>query len=107
MTTTAQINPYPDVSPPAGAEPDVWEDSGPMPHRDVYTIPRYVLNSTGDPLRSPVVVAEAVQWANGTIESPSVSVEVPASPGLTSTQARDLAKLLLVAADEIDGRVAR
>lgn len=105
--TTATTEPYPDIAPPFGAEPDVWEDSGPMPHRDVYTIPRCVLNSTGDPLRSPVVVAEAVQWANGVIESPSVSIEAPGDPGLTSAQARELAAILIEAADEVDGWAAR
>ena len=101
------------VHPPDGAEADVWEGSTPMPRRCIFTEPRCVLNSTGDPLRSPVVVGQAIQWADGSIdregviEPPSVSIESPGDPGLTSAQARELAAVLIAAADEIDGWAAR
>ena len=112
MTTTAPTDPYPEVEPPAGAEADVWEGTGRRQHRWVFIVPRCVMNSTGDPLRSPLVTAQAVQWDDGTlddgtVEPPSVSVESPASPGLSSSEARELARALVTAADEIDGWVAR
>ncbi len=111
MTTTSSPT-APNVAPPPGAEPDVWEGTTPMPHRVVYTEPRCVLNRTGDHLRSPVVVAQAIQWADGflddgLIEPPSVSIESSGDHGLTSAQARELAAAILEAADEIDGWAGR
>jgi hypothetical protein len=111
--TTAAIHPNPDIHPPAGAEADIWEGvNNPLPHRVVYTIPRCVLNRTGDPLRSAIVVAQAVQWADGSIDSglieaPSVSIESSGDPGLSSQKARELAAAILEAADIVDGWVAR
>ncbi|MDT5119295.1 MAG: hypothetical protein QOE30_5034 [Mycobacterium sp.] len=101
MPTTTATNPCPSVPLPPGAEGDIWQDGSPMPRRDVYTV-RCVLNSSGDPVQSPLVMAQAVQWADGTIASPSVVVEC-AAPGLTSDQARELASVLLDAAAELDG----
>lgn len=101
-----------DVPPPPGAEADIWEDTTPD-RRVVFTVPTCVLNRTGDPFRSPIVVAQAVQWADGSldvtgvVEPPSVSLESPAEPGLSSSEARELAAALIAAADVIDGWVAR
>jgi hypothetical protein len=104
-TATAPTNPYPDVAPPAGATADIWEDT--PPERVVYSasrgIPDYEVN----------VWTSAIQFADGTLddgsrsEPPSVHLTVWASTGMNSDQARILAAVLIEAADEIDGRVAR
>jgi hypothetical protein len=108
-TTTAQINPYPDIAPPAGARiADDWQDSDPLPYRVVLGADRTV---TDHPL---TVSPSAVQWVDGSIddgriEYPHVYVidgENWLSP-LNSDQARELASVLLVAAAEIDGWVGR
>jgi hypothetical protein len=94
----------PSVQAPAGADADIWEGD----HRDVYTHPVGVLNNTGDPLRSPVVSAVAVQWRDGTLDidgvvrPPRISVECPAEPGLTVEQARALALCILHAAFRLE-----
>jgi hypothetical protein len=102
---TITTNPHPDVPLPAVADADFWVSADPMPHRDVYTGPHCLPTSTGDPLRSPLVMPQAVQWADGSITSPSVSVECTDAPGLTSAEARELAAMLIAAADQIDGWV--
>lgn len=99
-------NPYPDVTAPLGAEADVWQGTAPRQFRDVYTV-RHVLNNTGDPLRSPIVTADAVQWSNGWIGRASVTIDFPAETELTSDQARELAAALLEAAAEVDQWVGR
>lgn len=92
------------VQPPTGAEADIWEGD----HRVVYTSPVCVINNTGDPLRSPLVTAQAVQWRDGmldiegVVEPPSVSVECSGQPGLTVEQARNLALCILHAAFRLE-----
>jgi hypothetical protein len=110
-TATANNTPPDDVSPPPGAEADIWE--GTPRYRMVFTPPIVGLNSTGDPLRSPIVTAQAVQWADGTldvdgaIEPPSVCVEGSGTPGLTVEQARQFAMCILHAAAQVEAWVTR
>jgi hypothetical protein len=108
-TTTAQINPYPDIAPPAGARPiEDWQAIEPQPYRVVIGDDRTV---TDHKLR---VSPTAIQLADGsiddgtTIEAPSVYVvDLDEGNLLNSDQARELASVLLEAADEIDGWAAR
>lgn len=103
--TTAPTNPFPDVAPPAGTRADIWE--GTPPERIVFGadrgIPDYEVN----------VWTSANQFADGTLddgsrtEPPTVHLEVGASTGMNSDQARILAAVLIGAAEEIDGWVAR
>ena len=117
MTVTCNT----DVPPPDGAEGDIWEQSTnpaaigitTQRHRVVFTVPRCVLNSTGDPLCSPIVTAQAVQWESGAldiaglVEPPTVSVECDGAQGLTINQARELALCILHAVFQIEGWLAR
>ena len=90
MTTVTA--PVPNLPLPLGAFPDTWTSSrGRGRYRDVYSEPQCVLNATGDPFRSPLVSAWAVQLGDGSIVEPVVEVEVPAGPDLTVAQARELA----------------
>jgi hypothetical protein len=103
--TTAPTDPYPDIVPPAGATADIWE--GTPPERIVYSasrgIPDYEVN----------VWTSANQFADGTLddgsrtEPPTVHLEVGASTGMNSDQARILAAVLIESADEIDGWATR
>lgn len=99
--------PHPDAPLPACANADFWLDAHPVARRDIYSGPRCILNCTGDPLRSPLVTAKTVQWADGSIHEPSVAIESPHGPALTSEQARELAAALITAAAEVDGWLAR
>jgi hypothetical protein len=105
MTTTAQINPYPDTVLPDGATTnDDWQGHDRQPYRVVLGADRTV---TDHPVK---VSPSAVQWADGSIddghiEGPNVYVIDGGnwlSP-LNSDQARELAAALLEAAAEIDG----
>jgi hypothetical protein len=89
MTT---ITPIPDPTPPAGAEPDIWEDDG---HRDVYASVGCVLSS-GDILRCPLVTTMARQDQAGALDE--IRVDVEADGALTAWQARELARYLIQAA---------
>jgi hypothetical protein len=106
--TTAPIAQYPDVAPPAGASAiDDWQADDPQPSRVVIGSYRTV---TDHNLR---VSTSAVQWADGSIddgrvEAPHIYVEaLGESNPLNSDQARELAAVLLVAAAEVDGWMAR
>jgi hypothetical protein len=103
MPATAQINPYPDIAPPADATTvDDWQDIDPQPYRVVLGADRTV---TDHPL---TVSPSGVQFADGSIECPSVYIidgENWLSP-LNSDQARELAAVLLEAAAELDGWAA-
>jgi hypothetical protein len=109
MTTAAQINPYPDIAPPAGARPiEDWQAIEPQPYRVVIGDDRTV---TDHKLR---VSPTAIQLADGsiddgtTIEAPSVYVfDLGESSPLNSDQARELAAALLEAAAVLDGWMAR
>jgi hypothetical protein len=104
MTTTAPTSPYPDVAPPLGATTlDDWQDIEPQPYRVIIGADRTV---TDHPLK---VSPSAVQWADGSIddgqiEAPLVYVfELGESTPLNSDQCRELASVLLAAADEVEG----
>jgi len=102
---TTATNPQPDVAPPAGTTADIWE--GTPPERIVYSANR------GIPDYDVTVWTSANQFADGTLddgsrsEPPSVHLNVWASTGMNSDQARILAAVLIEAADEIDGWAAR
>jgi hypothetical protein len=107
-TTTAQINPYPDIAPPVGAEfADDWV--GEPPYRVIFGVDRTVTDHAAR------VYAVVVQLADGSIdegliEGPHVNITDGEGSGiedLNSDQARELASALLEAADEIDGWAAR
>jgi hypothetical protein len=99
MTTTAT----PDVPLPAGAEADVWDDGGRTIRGPLRGVDGYDL----------IVWTAAEQFADGSIdvdgevEAPNVLVENHAARGMTSDQARELAAVLIEAADEIDGWAAK
>ncbi|MCV7101549.1 hypothetical protein [Mycobacterium palustre] len=105
-----------EVSAPAGASPDrLWEEHDPQPYRLLFGAHRMV---TAPPPRgsrdsgSAVITTDAVQFADGSIDdgrdlvAPSITVLNDCTDTgirLSSDQARELAALLLEAADEIDG----
>jgi hypothetical protein len=106
MTTTADINPYPDIALPAGATDagDWCEDSR-------------TIHGQRHEIGAIVVGAWASQQPNGSVErndEHDVYVDEMDKDGyqcerlnLTSAQARQLAQALLAAADTADGWVAR
>jgi hypothetical protein len=117
MTTTAPTNPYPDIQPPAGTEPDIWEvglrDDTTDACRTVrsettYGVGPVELNWRDEPMARATVYASAVRWADGSIddgrraEAPKVFVDINCDSGLTRDQARELAAVLIAAAEEID-----
>lgn len=93
----------PNVSPPPGAEADIWEDGlrticGPVRVIDGYDVRVWTAATQFEDGRVDV---------EGKSEAPNVSVEVAAAHGMTSRQTRELAALLIEAADEIDRWVGR
>lgn len=98
----------PDVAPPPGTDFAChWQEGNPA-YRIVFGVDRTVTDSTAR------VYTAAVQFADGslddgTIEAPTVAVCDGERDGLivNSDQARELASVLLQAAAEIDGWVAR
>ncbi len=106
MTTSAPT--VPNVAPPTGAViVDDWQQDDPHPYRVVIGAERTV---TDHKVR---VSSSAVQWADGRvddgrIEAPQIYVfELDESNPLHSDQTRELAAVLLEAADEIDGWAKR
>jgi hypothetical protein len=102
MTTTTM----PDVPLPSGAEPDVWVDESPPLYRVLYGVSRGIAG------RDDVLVGTtAIQFADGRIDDGSVLHEPPHvylnDDALTSVQARELAALLIEAADEVHGWAGR
>ena len=94
MQTTA--TPLPDVQPPAGTKPDVWE--GNPAQRVVAGINR------GIDGHDVLVWTAAVQYADGSLREPAeVHVELDHDDAMTADQARALATELIEAAAEIDG----
>lgn len=100
---------------PPGVNADTWQDDGPMPYRTLMGANRKVPGWTpGDGHLDEVLVGTtAVQFADGhlddgtEVEPPHVYVQMNSDHGLTSAEARGLAAVLLAAADEIDGWMAR
>src|SRR6478672_2120287 len=87
-TTTA-----PNVAPPAGTTPDIWEAD----QRVVAGINR------GIDGHDVVVWSAAVQYADGSLRKPAeVHVELGDDDAMTADQARALAAELIDAADEVD-----
>jgi len=85
----------PDVAPPAGTIPDVWE--GNPAQRVVAGINR------GIDGHDIVVWTATVQCADGSLREPAqVHVELSHDDAMTADQARALAAELIEAADEID-----
>ena len=100
--TSTMTRPVAEAPMPVGAaHVAAWEDDQPMPSRCFFGVPRGV---TG---RTIVVGAAGHQWADGSVESVASIEIVGHLHGLTSDQARELASILLQAADEADGWVAR
>ena len=102
MTT---ITPHPDPAVPPGAEPDMWVGG----QRDVYAQIGYVPVSP-DLLKCPAVTVVAEQFADGRLGCIDVILDVDlgaSHSGLCRSQARELAALLVAAADLADGWAAK
>jgi len=105
MTTTT----HPSVPVPAGTTADDWQRGDPMPYRFVFGANRGITDHT------VCISTASVQWADdsiddGQIEAPSASFlngDTEVISGLNSDQLRELAALILEAADELDRWVAR
>jgi hypothetical protein len=102
MTTTAPTDPYPDVSPPPGAHVstdwDQWSGDGQS----------RIICGTDRNIKGLQIRTCALQLRSGAIsltDPPAVTVDD--SQELSSFEVRELAVLLLAAANEIDGWVAR
>lgn len=97
MTTT------PDISLPPGFTADDWQPTDP-PHRVIYGTRRIL---DGHPA---IVGTAAVQFCDGTVDDgeiglPSVYIDrgdTQSIDGLSSGHARQLARALIAAADELD-----
>ena len=107
-TNPTTTTPPADVPMPAGARADLWlRGQYRVIFRDRH------LKLEGDPLKSPSVCITAVQWADGTVgdgsteEGPAVHVHCFGDDGLTPAQARELAAMIVEAADELDRWVTR
>jgi hypothetical protein len=102
MTTT-----IPDVPAPAGARPDTWQEDVPQPYRILLGDVRGI---DGRDIDHVSVQPTAVQFSDGRVDDGSVH-EPPhvylCDDGLTAMQARDLAALLIAAADEVDRWAAK
>lgn len=100
MTTTA---PHDITPPPGAAVVDDWEP-GPPPYRIILGIERNIDDYTGG--RGVQTWTSVAQFADGTIDRvgeidlPMVHVDV-SGDGLTAGQARQLARVLIAAADEL------
>jgi hypothetical protein len=82
-TTTAQINPYPDIAPPAGARPiEDWQAIEPQPYRVVIGDDRTV---TDHKLR---VSPTAIQLADGSIDD-GTTIEAPCRTGSLGRRNRE------------------
>jgi hypothetical protein len=123
-TTTAHINPYPDIAPPAGAEveADIWEDAQPQRYRVIYGVSRAIAGRNGriTVAENVLVWSHCIQFQDESIddgsamEPPGISIDDGNGEHRTQTvitlngsQARELAAALLEAADQVDGWVAR
>jgi hypothetical protein len=109
MTTTTATD-LANVPHPAGAAyVDDWELYTPTPARTVCGLNRRIdgLDQAPDG-RDVIVWTHCTQFADGSIdtegriEAPGVSVDIEWGHGLSGPQARQLAAILLEAADEID-----
>jgi hypothetical protein len=98
MTTTCNI--------PAGFRADEWQNDTPLPYRVLFGELRGV---EGVDINHVNVQPTAVQFSDGRIDDGSVH-EPPHvylwDDALTTKQARELAALLIEAADQIDGWLA-
>jgi hypothetical protein len=102
---TTTTHGYPNVPLPTGvAAVDDWHPNDPLPYRVVLGAGRGVTD------HNAVVQTVAIQFADGRIddgriEAPTVTISRADynGRGLSSTQARELAAVLLEAADELDG----
>jgi hypothetical protein len=102
LTTTAQINPYPDVAPPAGAHVSTdwekWSSDGQS----------LIISGTDRSVKDVQIRTCALQLRTGSISlSDPPGVTIDDGPELSSAEVRQVVALLLAAADEIDGWVAR
>jgi hypothetical protein len=102
MTTT-----IPNVPIPPGARPDTWQDDSPLPYRILLGELRAIEGLDVDRVS---VQATAVQYADGRIDGGG-ELEAPCvylgDDALSSSQARELAAVLIKTADEVDGWAAR
>jgi hypothetical protein len=91
-----------DVPTPAGADfVDTWQEGEPQPYR-VILGPRRVVGKV-EIQRSVTQFADGSIDQVGLIAAPGIRVRANREDGLTKKQARELAALLLEAADEMDG----
>jgi hypothetical protein len=97
----------PDVPVPAGARPDDWEDDSPFPYRVLLGECRGINGVNTDHVS---VQPTAIQFSDGRVDDGSVH-EPPhvylADNALSSSQARELAAVLIETADEVDGWASR
>jgi hypothetical protein len=97
----------PDVPVPPGARPDAWQDDSPFAYRVLLGEVRGIDGVDTDHV---CVQPTAIQFADGRVDGGSVH-EPPhvylRDDALSAAQARELAALLIEAADEVDGWLAR
>jgi hypothetical protein len=120
--TTAQINPYPDIAPPAGVDADEWQPDEPHPYRVLSGATRAVAvhRASREGLTAVGVYTHAVQLSDGNLShdashgGPGVSIETrhvdevfarDSGVELSADDARALALALIEAADVVDGWV--
>jgi hypothetical protein len=101
-TATAQINPYPDVPLPSGAHVSTgweeWSSDGSA----------RIISGNDRSIKDVRIRTCALQLRTGSISlSDPPAVTIDDGQELSSAEARQVAALLLAAADEIDGWVAR
>jgi hypothetical protein len=89
---TTTTNPYPDVAPPVGTKPDIWETDQCV----VMGADRTIDGHDG------LAWTSAVQYSDGSLRQVFVHVDMPTNDHMTSDQARVFAAQLIAAADEID-----
>ena len=101
MTTTTDSLPdvpLPDVAPPPGFTADTWFPGD----RDDPRPSRFVRWERAIPDEKACIEIRALQYADGTLFEPELFVHIMTDDGLSSGEARELARLLIAAADELD-----
>lgn len=92
-----------EVTPPAGAQADAWQDNNGQSYRVIYGTSPQIIDRP-----DVILFPTAVQLGDGTVdngdkvEPPVVYIDVKEERGLTAVQARALATALVHSAAELD-----